>query len=114
MDLQQESFREFNSSELDVGYNYAVEQCSCRVDYAALKRIGNEAGAIRKARGCPANEAAKKALDAYIKRNRISSMQVMRRQAYIRSVAKMLSERNPATVAKRNREAREAELAAVG
>jgi hypothetical protein len=114
MDVQQEAFKEFSPAELDVGYYYAIEHCQCRVDYAALKLIGNQAGAIRKATNRGANEAAKMALDAYIKRNRISSMQVARRRAYIRSVAKMLSERSPKRVAKRARDERAAELKSVG
>jgi len=109
-------FEEFSGAELDVGYDYAIDSCGVRVDYAVLKRAGNHAGGIRKARAeagkkCLPREAATEALRAYEQRNRVR-VSSDRFEAYVRSIAKMLSERNPQTKEKRRREREIAEIKA--
>lgn len=99
----EQGFREFTFAELDVGYHYALSACGVRVDFATLRIAGNHAGTIRKAKGVTPRVAAVEALRAYEKRNHVGIAH-NRFEAYIRSIAKMMSERNPKTVIKRNRE----------
>ncbi len=108
---QEKSFREFTPDELDVGYNYAIDKCHTRVDYATLRKVGNHAGAIRKADPKKTvRKAAMEAMRAYEKRTKVRFNNVARFNAYIRSIAKMLSERNPDTKEKRSLERYREEL----
>lgn len=107
----EQGFREFVFAELDVGYNYALSVCGVRLDFATLRVAGNHAGAIRKAKGVTPRVAAVEALRAYEKRNHVDIAHD-RFEAYIRAIAKMMSERNPRTVTKRNRERELADIKA--
>jgi|SRR3989338_4919846 len=109
-------FSEFSSAELDVGYNYAISVCREQITRETLRVAGNQAGAIFKAKRekqekCDPRQAATEALRAYCRRNYLS-MAMYRFNVYVRSIAKMLSERNPQTIAKRNREREAAEIRA--
>jgi hypothetical protein len=106
------TFSEFSDEEVLTGYSYAQEKVGVPVDFAALRRIANEAGFTRLARqGFTPRQAASQALWAYERRN--GPMTERREESYIRAVAKMLSERNKKTQAKREREtlAEEAKVA---
>ena len=101
-------FAEFSSSEVDVGYSYAIDVSHEQITRETLRVAGNQAGAIFKAKRekqekCDPRRAATEALRGYIRRNHLS-MTTYRFEAYVRGIAKMLAERSPRTVAKRNRE----------
>ena len=101
-------FSEFTSAELDIGYKYAIDVSHEQITRETLRVAGNQAGAIFKAKRekqekCDPRQAATEALRGYCQRNHLS-MSIYRFNAYVRGIAKMLSERNPQTVAKRNRE----------
>jgi hypothetical protein len=109
------TFREFTDDEVLVGYHYAEEKVRTPVNLSSLRRIANDAGILRLSRpGFKPRDAATQALWAYEQRN--GNMTEAKSEAYIRSVAKMLSERNSKTKAKRERDAlaEEAKAAAYG
>lgn len=114
--MEERGFAEFSSAELDVGYNYAIDKFHEQITRETLRIAGNQAGAIFKAKRekqeqCNPRQAATEALRGYCRRNHLS-MTVYRFNAYVCGIAKMFSERNPQTVAKRNRERVLAELRA--
>lgn len=107
-------FKEFSSSELDVGYNYAIDACGERINREVLRVTANHAGGIFKAKRekqekSDPRQAATEALRTHCQRNHLS-MTTHRFNTYVRSIAKMMAERNPNTRAKRSRERESAEL----
>lgn len=102
-------FEEFSSDELDAGYNWAIDKCGIRVDYGVLRKVGNHAGAIRKAKQCLPRVAATKALRAYERGN--YPLPAAKFQAYVRSIAKMMNERKNRELRRRERELAEIKAA---
>ncbi len=107
----QDSFREFTASEVDVGLDYAAGKKGLRLTREILRIAGNQAGAIRKAQRVTPRVAAVQALRAYEWRNGID-IGHDRYEGYIAGIAKMLSERSPKTRHKREVDKAVAELKA--
>ena|SRR3989344_6413938 len=111
MDREQ-GFEEFKSGEIDVGLDHAARTKGIRLTREVMRVAGNHAGAIRKAQRVTPRVAVVQALRAYEKRNNLD-ISHDRYEAYIAGIAKMLSERNPATARKRRTEREVAEIKAV-
>lgn len=112
--MTKQGFAQFRAEEVDAGMNYAYEKCRVRLDRFLLADFGNHAGAIRLTDKVTPRKAATEAIFTWIRKGRHLRFQPNILEAYVRAIAKMMAERSPLTVQKRERDARAAEIAAVG
>jgi hypothetical protein len=86
-------FAEFESDEVRVGLNYALEKKGERLHHETLRVVGSTAGAIMQTKRCAPRVAAYQALHQYAQHNRLN-FAPDRFEAYIRAIAKMMSDRS--------------------
>ncbi len=101
--------------ELQVGFDYAAKKDGITLRLERLRTLTNNAGKTRLNAGekLTPREIAARAVRAYLRSFRGIAFTEREFQGYVHAIAKILSERNPNTKAKRLREKAAAELAAV-
>lgn len=105
----EQGFRHFSKEEIAVGCDYALDTCKRVIDPLILKRIANEVGGIRAQNlDTPLGDAIEEAILSY--ELRAGYLPILLRGAYVRSVGYMFGERNPVTIAKRERDRIQTEL----
>lgn len=99
MKQQERGYLQFTSEEVQVGIEYAMRECDEKLMPQTLFILAMTAGPLMQQEHCPANHAADRALNAYVRDH--GPFDLERRRAYKRAVCKMLSERNPKAKARR-------------
>ncbi len=108
-------FSLFTDEEIAVGLDYAAQKDHVSLDYGRLRRIADAAGKTRINAGVPLSpkEAATRAIKAFEREFPGSRIRERLYKGYVHAIAKMMSERNPNTHAKRRKEAEVEEILAV-
>lgn len=108
------SFTLFSDEELQVGFDYAAKKDGITLRFERLRTIANNAGKTRinADERLKPREIAARAVRAYLKGYRGITFTEREFQGYVHAIAKMLSERNPNTKAKRTHEKEVADIMA--
>ncbi len=86
-------FAQFETDEVQVGLDYALEKTGVKLYHSTLRAVGSTAGAIMQTRKCGPRTAACQALHGYAQRNRFDFPEE-KFEAYVRAIAKMMSDRS--------------------
>jgi len=108
-------FKLFSNEELGVGIAYAAAKDKVTLDYGRLRTLANDAGKTRLNGGgkLTPRDAASRAVKAFLRTYRGVHFTERSYQGYVHAIAKMMSERNPRTLSKRQREADVEEILAI-
>lgn len=101
MGSQDRGYLQFTPAEIEVGVEYALRECDERLAPDTLLVLAMTAGPLVQKEHCPADHAADRALNVYVKDH--GYIDPDRRRAYVKAVCKLLSERNPKTKARREK-----------
>ena len=99
MEEPERGYLQFSPEEVRIGIQYALQACNERLMPTTLFVLAMTAGPLMQREHCPANHAADRALNVYVKAH--GPFDLERRRAYKRAVCKMLAERNPRAKARR-------------
>lgn len=105
----------FLDEEIEVGLHYAAQKDHVRLEYGRLRRLANDAGKNRinaEVKLTP-KQAALRAIRGFEREYPAVRFRPEAARGYVHAIAKMLSERNPVTKAKRKRDAEAAEILAL-
>jgi hypothetical protein len=86
-------FAQFETDEVLIGLDYALQHTGVKLVHDTLRIAGSTAGAIMQEKGCKPRTAACQALHRYAQRNRLDFPHD-RFEAYVRAIAKMMSDRS--------------------
>lgn len=105
----EQGFLHFSKEEIEKGYYFAQDRCNRVIERSTLKWIANEVGGIRAQNlGISFSDAIEEAIHNYESGH--AFIPILVRRAYGSTVGYMFGERNPVTIAKRERDRIESEL----
>lgn len=91
--MTQARFTEFDSEEISMGLTWASAQCGVTLHHDALRIVGNEAGGLMRSLKLNPRDATARAI-RQVERRKGITIPPERFEAYVKAVAKMLSNRS--------------------